>query len=160
MHTNITHQLDDMPENIGGMNNLIQMHLSVGDIIVEVLHPQTSRKLIGKVIHTQSSQAEDVIHLHILKKAGHFSHPPILCLNVHDYPLLAQSSMEKIIETTELLQVKRSNNIDIAFVLSIDLISNGTYHCIGISNNYFICFLSPPTVLLCFHQLLHMQAMR
>ena len=44
----------------------------------------------------------------------------------------------------ELLWVKRSNIIDIAFILLIDLISNGTYHFIGTSNACFICFLVLP----------------
>ena len=123
------------------MNDLIKRHSSVGDIL-EVIHPQTKNKIVGKVtlIELQANETKDLIHLRIFKKAGDFDHPPIPSINTHAYPILAQASAQEVFETSEELQVKRCNIIDIAFVLPADLVANGTYHCIGMMNAYFVHF--------------------
>jgi len=99
-------------------------------------------KIVGKVIliELQADEAKDLIHLHIFEKAGDFDHLPILSINTHAYSIFAQASVQEVFETSEELQVKRCNIINIAFVLPTDLVANGTYHCIGMMNAYFVCF--------------------
>jgi len=119
------------------MNHIIKRYSSVGDI-VEVIHPQAEGNVIGKIMRVET---EDIIHLHIFKKAGEVNrHLQVPRLNTHDYPLIAQSSMQELFETVEALQINRSNIIDFVFVLPLQLIVDGKYRCIGISNAYFIRF--------------------
>ena len=107
----------------------------MGDIL-EVIHPQMKNKIVGKVtlIELQADETKDLIHLHIFKMAGDFDCPP----HTHAYPILAQASAQEVFETSEELQVKRCDIINIAFVLPTDLVANGTFHCIGMTNAYFL----------------------
>ena len=113
----------------------------MGDVL-EVIHPQTKNQIGGKdiLIELQADEAKDLIHLHIFKKAGDFDRPPILSINTHAYPILAQASMQEVFETSEELQVTRCDIINIAVVLPADLVANRTYHCVGMMNAYFVCF--------------------
>ena len=96
------------------MNHIIKRYSSVGDI-VEVIHPQAEGNVIGKIMRVET---EDIIHLHIFKKAGEVNrHLQVPRLNTHDYPLIAQSSMQELFETFKALQISRDNIIDIVFVL-------------------------------------------
>jgi len=92
--------------------------------------------MIGKVMRVKT---EDIIHLNIFKKAGKVNRSlQIPRLNTHDYPLIAQSSMQELFETVEALQINRNNIIDFVFMLPYQLIVDGKYCCIGISNENFI----------------------
>ena len=121
------------------MNDLIKRHSSAGDVH-DVIHPQMKNKIVGKVIliELQADEAKDLIHLCFFKRPVAFDHPPIPSINIHAYPILAQASAQEVFETSEELQVKRCNIIDIAFVLPADLVANGTYCCIGMTNAYFL----------------------
>jgi len=48
--------------------------------------------------------------------------------------------MQEVFETSEVLIMSRSSIIDVTFVRPIDGIADSMYHCIGISNAYFIQF--------------------
>ena len=106
--------------------------------------------MIGKVMRVET---KDIIHLDIFKKAGKVNrHLQIPRLNTHDYPLIAQSSMQELFETVEALQINRSNIIDFVFMLPLQLIVDGKYRCIGISMHTSFVFKSRLMVILCCQQ--------
>ena len=92
----------------------------------------------------QSSGEEDILHLHwykwVRKLPNTVTKPSI---DIHDFPLLTQSSMQEVFETMEVMRVRRSSIIDGAFVLAIERISDGKHHCIGINNAFLHFSLSP-----------------
>ena len=101
-------------------------------------HPITKKQINGKVmliISFTDEAEEDTVCLHIFKKADDFNHLSIPRLNTHEYPLLVQSSMQEVLKTSDTLQIKRSDIIDMAFfMLPIQFIADGMYCCICITN--------------------------